>query len=421
MKTCPKCGKGVGEQMGVRFCPFCGTGIEVTPKGTIYLGGEAPGLTEAAPPDAQRLPERFGRYRVLKEIGAGAMGVVYLTRDDSIGRNVAVKTLAVQQSLGREAEAEAKERFHREAKAAGTLQHPNIVVIFDVGEEDGVPFIAMEHLQGATLVEVINEGASPVPRVTHIASQLLSALSYAHGHNVVHRDIKPDNVFLLPDGTVKVVDFGIAHMSTASNITIAGQMLGTPRYMSPEQVKGEAVGPQSDIFSAGILLYEMLAGRPAFDGNTPTTVMYKIVHELPPPLGELSPAVPRELEAVVAKATAKVASERFSSASEMAVEMRRAAHLQGNAAASGNAPASGPPAGLPVAPPGGAVFCGECGFKLPSGSIFCPECGTRCHVPGNVVADAAAVSPPGGVFFCGQCGSRLQAGSRSCPRCGFYN
>ena len=405
--------------MGVRFCPFCGTGIEVTPKGTIYLGGESPGFTEVAPPDAKQLPERFGRYRVLREIGAGAMGVVYLSRDDRIGRNVAVKTLAVQQGLSRETEAEVKERFHREAKAAGMLQHPNIVVIFDVGEEDGVPFIAMEHLQGATLVEVINEGASPVPRATHIASQLLSALSYAHGHNVVHRDIKPDNVFLLPDGTVKVLDFGIAHIATASNITISGQMLGTPRYMSPEQVKGEAVGPQSDIFSAGILLYEMLAGRPAFDGKTPTTIMYRIVHELPQPLGELSPAVPRELEAVVAKATAKVASERFSSASEMAVEMRRAADLQGNAAASSNAPASVPLAGLPDAPPGVAVFCSECGFKLPPGSNFCPECGTRCYDPESVVA--AAVSPPVDAFFCRECGSRLQAGSRTCPRCGFFN
>ena len=419
MKTCPKCGKEVGEQMGVRFCPFCGTGIEVTPKGTIYLGGEAPGFREVAPPDAKQLPERFGRYRVLKEIGAGAMGVVYLSRDDRIGRNVAVKTLAVQQGLSRETEAEVKERFHREAKAAGMLQHPNIVVIFDVGEEDGVPFIAMEHLQGATLVEVISEGASPVPRATHIASQLLSALSYAHGHNVVHRDIKPDNVFLLPDGTVKVLDFGIAHIATASNITISGQMLGTPRYMSPEQVKGEAVGPQSDIFSAGILLYEMLAGRPAFDGKTPTTIMYRIVHELPQPLGELSPAVPRELEAVVAKATAKVASERFSSASEMAVEMRRAADLQGSAAAYSTAPPSTPRAGLAVEPPGGQrVFCSECGFKLPPESIFCPECGTRCYVPESFVAAAV---PPVDALFCRECGSRLQAGSRTCPRCGFYN
>lgn len=422
MKTCPKCGKEVGEQQGVRFCPFCGTGIEVTSKGTIYLGGGAPqaptAATGAEPAPGEVIPAHFGRYVVLKEIGAGAMGVVYLARDDMIGRNVAVKTLTVRQGIGPEEEAEVKRRFHREARAAGTLQHPNIVVIFDVGEEDGVPFIAMEHLQGTTLVDFIKEGASPVPRATHVITQVLSALSYAHGHDVVHRDIKPDNVFLTPDGIVKVVDFGIAHISTASNMTVSGQVLGTPRYMSPEQVKGEVVGPRSDIFSVGTLLYEMLAGCPAYDGDTPTTVMYKIVHEQPRPLAELSPAVPRELEAVIAKATAKLPSERYSSASEMSVEMNKAASAPAGPAASPAPPSAVP--GAPQAPQPGKrhKFCGECGIALPPTGKFCPQCGRSCYNPAGFVAAAAPVA---GVSFCGACGLQLPGGSRACPRCGFGN
>lgn len=412
MNTCPKCGKEVREEPGILFCPFCGTGIKITSQGTIYLGGEAPQeLRDEEVPDEKRLPERFGRYKVLGEIGEGAMGVVYLARDDVIGRGVAVKTLVMRSGLSGEDEAEVKERFRREAKAAGALQHPNIVVIYDVGEEGGAPFIAMEHLSGTTLVKIIEESPSPVQRATHIVTQLLSALSYAHGHGVVHRDIKPDNVFLLPDGTVKVVDFGIAHIASATNLTVSGQVLGTPRYMSPEQVKGEVVGYQSDIFSVGILLYEILTGRPAFDGNSPTSVMYKVVHEEPTPAREFSPIVPHELEAVISKATAKVPSERYSSASEMAVDMERIAGMRGSAPPV----TSAPPAQAPA-------FCGECGFRLPPESSFCPECGTRCGGPERVSSGrAASVVQPGTATYCGECGFKLPAGSGFCPRCGTHN
>ncbi|MFH1150676.1 MAG: protein kinase [Actinomycetota bacterium] len=419
MKTCPKCGKDVGEQQGVRFCPFCGTGIEVTSRGTIYLGGGTPGAATGEPVTDGK-PDHFGRYRVIKEIGAGAMGVVYQARDDRIGRNVAIKTLSLRQGLSPDEVSEVKERFAREARAAGTLQHPNIVVIFDVGEEEGVPFIAMEHLQGTTLVDFIREGASPVPRATRIVTQLLTALSYAHGHNVVHRDIKPDNVFLLPDGTVKVVDFGIALVQTASTITVSGQVLGTPRYMSPEQVKGEAVGPPSDIFSTGTLLYEMLAGRPAYDGDTPTTVMYKIVHEQPRPLLELSPSVPRELDVVIAKATAKIPSERYSSASEMSVAMNKAASA-GDAGAMADAvsrPAAPPPGPAPEPQGGRHKFCGGCGIKMPPEGKFCPDCGKPCYDP---LEAAPAAGRPARLLFCGQCGTGLPTASRTCPRCGFNN
>lgn len=412
MNTCPKCGKQVGEEPGILFCPFCGTGIKITSQGTIYLGGEAPPeLRDEEVSNEKRLPERFGRYKVLGEIGEGAMGVVYLARDDVIGRGVAVKTLAMRSGLSGEDEAEVKERFRREAKAAGVLQHPNIVVIYDVGEERGAPFIAMEHLKGATLIEIIEESPSPVPRAIHIVTQLLSALSYAHGHGVVHRDIKPDNVFLLPDGTVKVVDFGIAHIASATNLTVSGQVLGTPRYMSPEQVKGEVVGFQSDIFSVGILLYEILTGRPAFDGNSPTSVMYKVVHEQPPPPREFNLAVPHELEAVISRATAKVPSERYSSASEMAVDMERIAGMRDSA----------PPV-TPVPPAQAPAFCGECGFRLPPMSFFCPECGTRCGDLERVYSGrTVSVAQPVTATYCGECGFKLPAGRSVCPRCGTPN
>lgn len=412
MNTCPKCGKQVGEEPGILFCPFCGTGIKITSQGTIYLGGEAPPeLRDEEVSNEKRLPERFGRYKVLGEIGEGAMGVVYLARDDVIGRGVAVKTLVMRSGLSGEDEAEVKERFRREAKAAGVLQHPNIVVIYDVGEERGAPFIAMEHLKGATLIEIIEESPSPVPRAIHIVTQLLSALSYAHGHGVVHRDIKPDNVFLLPDGTVKVVDFGIAHIASATNLTVSGQVLGTPRYMSPEQVKGEVVGFQSDIFSVGILLYEILTGRPAFDGNSPTSVMYKVVHEQPPPPREFNLAVPHELEAVISRATAKVPSERYSSASEMAVDMERIAGVRDSA----------PPV-TPVPPAQAPAFCGECGFRLPPMSFFCPECGTRCGDLERVSSGrTVSVAQPVTATYCGECGFKLPAGRSVCPRCGTPN
>lgn len=412
MNTCPKCGKQVGEEPGILFCPFCGTGIKITSQGTIYLGGEAPPeLRDEEVSNEKRLPERFGRYKVLGEIGEGAMGVVYLARDDVIGRGVAVKTLVMRSGLSGEDEAEVKERFRREAKAAGVLQHPNIVVIYDVGEERGAPFIAMEHLKGATLIEIIEESPSPVPRAIHIVTQLLSALSYAHGHGVVHRDIKPDNVFLLPDGTVKVVDFGIAHIASATNLTVSGQVLGTPRYMSPEQVKGEVVGFQSDIFSVGILLYEILTGRPAFDGNSPTSVMYKVVHEQPPPPREFNLAVPHELEAVISRATAKVPSERYSSASEMAVDMERIAGVRDSA----------PPV-TPVPPAQAPAFCGECGFRLPPMSFFCPECGTRCGDLERVYSGrTVSVAQPVTATYCGECGFKLPAGRSVCPRCGTPN
>ena len=253
------------------------------------------------------------------------MGIVYLARDDAIGRNVAVKALFIDPAFSEEEKREVAERFFREARAAGKLSHPNVVIIHDVGEENRTPYIAMEYLPGATLREITREGPLPVWQAEHIICQVLSVLSYAHAMGVIHRDIKPDNVFLLPDGRVKVVDFGIAHIPSSSTLTSLGRVIGTPGYMSPEQVKGEPVGPESDIFSCGVLLYELLTGSPPFSSTSATSIMYKTVHDEIPPVRQLNPGIPEYLDGIIAKACAKDPAQRYKTAREMIedIENRR--------------------------------------------------------------------------------------------------
>jgi len=261
--------------------------------------------------------ERIGHYRIVQEIGHGAMGRVWLAHDDVIKRNVAIKELLFPQGIGEEEKREAIERFEREAQAAGSLSHPNIVTIFNVEEAEGIPFIVMEYLEGATLAQVIQEGPMTVPRTTGILAQLCDALSYAHAHQVVHRDIKPENIFLLFDGRLKVTDFGIARVLGTSTVTQIGTVMGTPGYMSPEQVKGERVDWRTDIFSTGVLLYEMLTGLNPFEADTPTSVMYKVVHEEPPPLSAINPDLPPHLQAVITRACAKDREARYQDALEL--------------------------------------------------------------------------------------------------------
>jgi predicted Ser/Thr protein kinase len=324
---CPNCGKEAGAK---KFCPFCGKPITTDgpdPSKTVLKAAESPhredtrisGRTAGRTPleEGSDIPGSFGRYRVLREVGSGAMGVVYLARDDKIGRNVAIKVLRIESGLPGQDKEQIADRFEREARAAGMLSHPNIVTVHDVGEEAGTPYIAMEYLEGATLTEISSEGPLSIKQASEIVAQVLSALSYAHAHDVVHRDIKPDNIFMLPDGRVKVADFGIARISSVSSMTQVGQVIGTPGYMSPEQVKGEQVAPPSDIFSVGVLLYELLTGTPAFGSTSATSIMYKIVHEEPKPLHVVNSALPPYLEAIVAKATAKSPSDRYGNAAQM--------------------------------------------------------------------------------------------------------
>jgi serine/threonine-protein kinase len=266
-------------------------------------------------------PGQIGRYRIVREI-ARSNDIVYEAVDTSMNRQVAVKELLLPPNVEPQPRRDRIERFYREARAAGQLSHPNIVTIHEVGEDSGRFFLAMEYLEGQTLRQRLSVGGPlPLSEVVAIGVALCDALDYAHQHGVVHRDIKPDNVHLLPGGRVKLTDFGIARILHESQLTLAGQVFGTPSYMSPEQIKGGAVDSRSDIFSLGILLFEMLAGRKPFTGDSVVTITYRILHEPMPTVPGATPA----LEAVVHRATAKDPEHRFSSASEMRVGILSAA------------------------------------------------------------------------------------------------
>jgi hypothetical protein len=289
------------------------------------------------------MQDRIGHHRIIQEIGRGAMGRVWLAHDDVIKRNVAVKELILPETISPEEKQEAIDRFRREAQAAGSLSHPNIVTIYGVEEADGIPFIVMEYLQGSTLAQLLQLGPLSLDRATDIMAQLCEALAYAHAHQIVHRDIKPDNLFVLMDGRLKVTDFGIARVLGTSTVTQIGTVMGTPGYMSPEQVKGERVDWRSDIFSSGVLLFEMLAGRNPFEADSPTSVMYKVVHEDPPPLHAFNPSLPPHLQAVITRACAKDRDARY----QDALEIKR--DLAGTAP--GTVLLASPPTPPPFAPP----------------------------------------------------------------------
>ncbi len=266
------------------------------------------------------LPGKLGKYEIRRELGRGAMGIVYEGWDASIGRRVAVKTVKRDQLEQEQAE-EVLARFRHEAQAAGRLSHPNIVSVFEFGEDAGVSFIAMEFIEGRELKGYFDKDERfQLPEIVRIMTQLLDALDAAHRNGVVHRDIKPSNIFLLGDGTVKVADFGIAHIES-SNLTQAGSVLGTPAYMSPEQFSGQSVDGRSDLFSAGIILYQFLTGEKPFTGAF-TTIMHKVLKEEPPAPSELNVHTPRAFDAVVRKAIAKRPDERFQSGREFHEALR---------------------------------------------------------------------------------------------------
>lgn len=222
---------------------------------------------------------KIGRYEILEPIGEGAMGKVYRARDPLIERTVAIKTVSTTQLQSEGAEFES--RFLREAQSAGRLSHPNIVTIYDVGETDDVAYIAMEYLAGTTLRELMDKGPMPLDLVLDTAIQMAEALAFAHEHGVIHRDIKPANVIITGTrGRIKLTDFGIAHFAN-SDRTHAGLMLGSPRYMSPEQAMGREVGGSTDIFSLGSVLYEMVTGECAFGGDSLPSILYRVINEMP--------------------------------------------------------------------------------------------------------------------------------------------
>ena len=263
--------------------------------------------------EAGTIKPTLGRYEILKELGQGAMGTVYLGRDPKINREVAIKTLSFS-NVDEDMLEEVKERFLREAEAAGRLSHPNIVTIFDVGEEHDMAYMAMELLKGDALSENCQKGRLlGVPRVLAIVSSVAEALHYAHGHDVVHRDIKPDNIMLLEDNQVKVADFGIARVMSTSQ-TQTGVILGTPNYMSPEQVEGLPVDGRSDLFSLGVVMYEMLSGQRPFSGDNMAHLMFNISNASYTPLASVAPKVPPCCTQIVAKLLSKDREKRYKSA-----------------------------------------------------------------------------------------------------------
>src|ERR1700681_4290114 len=256
----------------------------------------------------------LGKYEIRRELGRGAMGVVYEGYDPLIKRLVALKTIRADQLAGENADTVIV-RFRREAQAAGRLNHPNIVAIYDFGEDQGVWYIAMEYVQGRELKDYfqVNERFAAAD-ITRIMTQILAALGYSHRLGVIHRDIKPANIFLLDDGSVKVADFGIAHIES-SNMTQVGTVLGTPSYMSPEQILGLPIDGRSDLFSAGVILYQFLTGERPFSGSA-TTTMHKVLEEDPLPPSRFNVQVPGAMDAVVKKALAKRPDDRFQTADE---------------------------------------------------------------------------------------------------------
>jgi serine/threonine-protein kinase len=265
----------------------------------------------------------LGRYEILAELGQGAMGTVYKARDPLLDRVVAIKT--VNLTLPKDEVAEYEARFYQEAKAAGQLSHPNIVTIYDIGKSERLAYMAMEILEGQELRQMLGSGAAiSMVQALEIAAQVADALEYAHERGIIHRDIKPANIMVLKDGMVKITDFGIARMRNNEVKTMTGMILGSPKYMSPEQVAGKRADGRSDIFSLGVVLYEMLTGTSPFVADNIHGVMYQTLNFNPPAPKTLNPDLPEVVNFISAKALAKNLDDRYQRARDFANDLREA-------------------------------------------------------------------------------------------------
>ncbi len=262
-----------------------------------------------------RVVDRLGHYRIIEEIGKGAMGVVYRALDETDGSNVALKVFLPDSSLPVHQQKDLLRRFEKEAEILKKIKHENIVAYKDFGTVDNKQYLAMEFLEGQNLKELLEMHVSfTVEEVADIGMQVLSGLAECHEHGIIHRDIKPANIIKLSSGIVKLTDFGIARILTDATISKTGTVVGTPNYMSPEQIKGEELTPASDLFSLGVVLYELLTKHKPFDADTITTIMYNVVNLEPPPPTYYKPDLPREIDTVLSKAMAKNLQHRYSSA-----------------------------------------------------------------------------------------------------------
>ncbi len=352
--------------------------------------------------------QQIGRYEILEEIGRGAMGVVFKGRDPLIGRDVAVKTIANGVAEG----IDSRERFYREAKAAGVLQHPNIVTIYEMAESGGTPFIAMEYLEGESLEKLIaRRAALPLATKVGYVVQACRALEYAHRRGVVHRDVKPANIMVTRDGVVKVVDFGIARLADTSK-TQTGMLLGTLAYMSPEQVRGQQADARCDIWAMGVVLYELIAYQRPFRGENHAALLLSILQKEPPSIRQFVPECPAALERVIAKSLRKDEKERYPSMEALlkefdnvAASLKAAGSLQAATpipgANAGARPAptvllpsqpisSGTPAGIPAGTPGGAGATARPAVRRP-GQITLTEPEAPASRPGRTALAACAI------------------------------
>src|SRR5437879_4240979 len=291
--------------------------------------------------------EKVSRYEITGELGKGAMGRVYKAVDPTIGRTVALKTMRLDVH-GLETD-EMLRRFKNEARLAGVLNHGNMVTIYDAGEQDGLFYIAMEYIEGVTLHSVLNQRKTLPPEdIISISKQICAGLDHAHHHGVIHRDVKPANIMLEPDGTAKIMDFGIA--KSGGGLTSTGQVLGTPNYMAPEQVRGHVLDGRTDLFSFGVMLYEMTTGEKPFAGTNVTTIIYKIIHENPVPPRELDVTIHPGLDKVIMKALAKKPDERYQTGAELARDLQSYKSLGANTDSTQEIPSGAYPAPTGAAP-----------------------------------------------------------------------
>lgn len=297
-------------------------------------------------------PHSFVQYRLLREMGRGAMSLVWEAVDTRVGRRVAIKTMVVPGTLEARARALWAARMEREARAVARLSHPNIVTTYEVGREDGHPYLVMEFLTGQTLRQRLHAGPLPPDEAARVLDQAAAALDAVHAAGVVHRDIKPTNFMLLPDGTVKLMDFGIARQSDDTLVTQADMMVGSPSYMAPEHINGDPVGPAGDVWSLGVILYEMLAGRVPFSGARIATVLEQITTADPPPL----PGMPPPVQAVLRRALAKDPARRFPSPGALAAAFRAALSDPAAAPVPISFPLAAPPARQKLSPSGRRVL-----------------------------------------------------------------